>query len=561
MARDQLAAAARSFLTQILPAATGKQFDQLAHREVMLGSYQKYQGGAVSGLGRTVTPRYAIKVQPGAIPVTGGMPAFGEAPVPATAPTQPLLWLRFAGDVKTDDEPALRDLIGDLDTYTQKKMSLAGVEIHLGDEGSQPADSAKWAKTIVANRAQIPDDLRTLIDVPAGLREVAPNVTSLRIILEHFFTFDQGQYYPRWTGASREIPGDLTPVYLEKNLREFILQRDHLYVYMLVPKALFTTQNAEAHDYREAVIRFEATGDSLRPFLPVLVHSVYRKIQTEQAFHDFIFFESEDGEGLAIPPAARPKLAPPVVEFLSAVPDGAEDRAKFLAQSKSVIPGTPPMVNLQATVQGPLQAPEGVLAEAVGDAGRIYSILSPVEKILPLAEIPSVQYLTLLGDFYKDKMDLALPAVNYTAFQTKFPAAQQDGAGVLVGIIDSGIDGSHPAFNDASGKTRIVAIWDQLDGGINNPNCPAKKNSTKPAYSGFNVGREHTGAAVTAFSDTSRRGTALTSPASPPGATSPQRTPTVPRRGVSLPRPKSSRYAEAATSLTPLNTFSSKRTS
>jgi subtilisin family serine protease len=35
------------------------------------------------------------------------------------------------------------------------------------------------------------------------------------------------------------------------------------------------------------------------------------------------------------------------------------------------------------------------------------------------------------------------------------------GRGVLVGIIDTGIDLSHPAFRDPSGASRVVAVWDQ----------------------------------------------------------------------------------------------------
>ena len=35
------------------------------------------------------------------------------------------------------------------------------------------------------------------------------------------------------------------------------------------------------------------------------------------------------------------------------------------------------------------------------------------------------------------------------------------GKGVLVGIIDTGVDLTHPAFIDASGNSRVVAVWDQ----------------------------------------------------------------------------------------------------
>lgn len=37
------------------------------------------------------------------------------------------------------------------------------------------------------------------------------------------------------------------------------------------------------------------------------------------------------------------------------------------------------------------------------------------------------------------------------------------GAGIVMGIIDSGIDYHHPDFQDTSGNTRIYKIWDQVD--------------------------------------------------------------------------------------------------
>ena len=35
------------------------------------------------------------------------------------------------------------------------------------------------------------------------------------------------------------------------------------------------------------------------------------------------------------------------------------------------------------------------------------------------------------------------------------------GEGVLIGVIDSGIDYSHPDFRNEDGTTRISALWDQ----------------------------------------------------------------------------------------------------
>ncbi|MEY8352989.1 S8 family peptidase [Lachnospiraceae bacterium 54-53] len=49
------------------------------------------------------------------------------------------------------------------------------------------------------------------------------------------------------------------------------------------------------------------------------------------------------------------------------------------------------------------------------------------------------------------------------------PALGLFGKGVLVGIIDTGIDYRHPAFRNSDGSTRIYSIWDQTEQGGERP--------------------------------------------------------------------------------------------
>src|SRR5262245_53353218 len=243
MSREQLNAAAQHFFQLILPAATGKHLSDLQNPDVLLGAYRRYSGVPAQSFGRSIKPQFMLKVGKAPLPIQGGSVALGTTPVGDDAADQPLIWMRFAADAKVDDQATIRDLMGDLDTYAQRKFSVAGVEIDLGADAPVPPNSQQWSQAIQNNRAAIPDNLTTVTEVPAGLKSVAPDVHSLRMILGHFFTYDEnGAYYPRWSGAGRQIPQDLSDSYKQNNVRELKLQREQLYLYMLTPKRLFTSE-------------------------------------------------------------------------------------------------------------------------------------------------------------------------------------------------------------------------------------------------------------------------------------------------------------------------------
>ena len=67
---------------------------------------------------------------------------------------------------------------------------------------------------------------------------------------------------------------------------------------------------------------------------------------------------------------------------------------------------------------------------------------------------------------------------------------QLRGQGVLIGIVDTGINYQNPQFRDASGRLRIAGIWDQTQPGTGPADLLPEEFQNEPGAFGF--GREYT---------------------------------------------------------------------
>lgn len=88
-----------------------------------------------------------------------------------------------------------------------------------------------------------------------------------------------------------------------------------------------------------------------------------------------------------------------------------------------------------------------------------YAIISvPENYISTLSEMPEIEYIekpkNLVLSLYEARAASCITPV-------QSPPLSLDGSGVLVGIVDSGIDIFHPDFRNEDGTTRIRELWDQ----------------------------------------------------------------------------------------------------
>ncbi len=118
-------------------------------------------------------------------------------------------------------------------------------------------------------------------------------------------------------------------------------------------------------------------------------------------------------------------------------------------------------------------------------AGDVVTGTIALADVAALAEVAEIERVEAARAMHPE-LDLSLPETRATLVHTGPPGRR--GAGVIVGICDSGCDFTHPSFRRSDGTSRILLLWDQ--------GLTRTGSETSPA--GFGYGVEYSNAQINA---------------------------------------------------------------
>jgi subtilisin family serine protease len=149
----------------------------------------------------------------------------------------------------------------------------------------------------------------------------------------------------------------------------------------------------------------------------------------------------------------------PALKFLAAQP--APRLPALAVESEFTLVAAeeePSTANVLVEFEGDLAELEDAGLKRRTVAGDVVTGEIPLEAVEDLAALEGVRRIEVARALYHE-LDLAVPEVKADVVHAGPPGTR--GAGVIIGLIDSGVDFTHQAFRRSDGTSRILAIWDQ----------------------------------------------------------------------------------------------------
>ncbi|KYC41402.1 peptidase S8 [Scytonema hofmannii PCC 7110] len=160
-------------------------------------------------------------------------------------------------------------------------------------------------------------------------------------------------------------------------------------------------------------------------------------------------------------------------------------RTLSIVPPRNTLKPTRSVVFLYCDEQADLSSLSEYGIEVNQNRGSVRTAFLPIDSLDALSEEPAIQRIKPSRKL-KLRMDIAKNAVRVPEFIKK--NSNLTGKGVIIGVIDTGIDPKHPAF-----EGRILRIWDQVLSG--------------PGVAEGKYGAELTGSLLTVSQDTNGHGT------------------------------------------------------